>query len=290
MLPSRISFVTYNLWLTERWPERAAALERFLTLFAPDVLCVQELQRATQEFIDGVLREHERIRDPFSGWTNESNIYWRRAVFERIDHGAEEVGHLEAERRLFWVRLVLKTLKKTIFVATAHLTPPRRGEEPETGVSPRVGQLRRIAGELGRLVREGDPGGEPQPRDQAEEHRGHDPSSPHHCVRVSVAAKDRSGSIVRGTPCRVPNIVRTKLGSSAGADRRARSAPERPDACHAVRGIVLMRAGPGSRSLGAHGDTPPRGGGGCAEKIVRPQTARPSLRRPRGGVGGGAGS
>lgn len=157
MVPSRLSFITYNLWLTERWPERAAALERFLGLFAPDVLCVQELQRPTQEFIDGVLREHDRVRDPFSGWTSESNIYWRKAVLEKIDHGAEEVGHLEPERRLFWARLGLKSPQRTIFVATAHLTPPRRGEEPETGVSPRVLQLKRIASELGRLVREGEP-------------------------------------------------------------------------------------------------------------------------------------
>lgn len=157
MVPSRLSFVTYNLWLTERWPARAPALERFLALFDPDVLCVQELQRPTQEFIDGALRGHDRVSDPFSGWTNESNIYWRKSVFERIAHGAEEVGHLETERRLFWVRLQLKSMPRTILVATAHLTPPRRGEEPETGVSPRVPQLKRIAADLTRLVREGEP-------------------------------------------------------------------------------------------------------------------------------------
>jgi hypothetical protein len=49
MVSARLSLITYNLWLTERWPARAAALERFLKLFAPDVLCVQELQRPTQE-------------------------------------------------------------------------------------------------------------------------------------------------------------------------------------------------------------------------------------------------
>ena len=32
MVPVRLSIVTYNIWLTERWPERAPALERFLTL------------------------------------------------------------------------------------------------------------------------------------------------------------------------------------------------------------------------------------------------------------------
>src|SRR6266581_4759147 len=110
MVPTRLSLITYNLWLTERWPARARALERFLELFAPDVLCVQELQRPTQEFLDGVLKEHDRVRDPFSGWTNESNIYWSKALFESVEYGAEEVGHLEPQRRMFWARRQLKQI------------------------------------------------------------------------------------------------------------------------------------------------------------------------------------
>ena len=157
MVPIRLSIVTYNIWLTQRWPERAPALERFLTLFAPDVLCVQELQRPTQEFLDRVLDQYDRVHDPLPGWTNEGNIYWSKGVFEKIEHGAEEVGHLEPERRMFWARLRLKAVHKDVFVATAHLTSARNREESETGVSPRVRQLRRIADELTRIVREGEP-------------------------------------------------------------------------------------------------------------------------------------
>lgn len=157
MVPTRLSFVTYNLWLTECWPERAPALEKFLRLFAPDVLCVQELQRATQEFLDGVLDGHDRVRDPFPGWTNEGNIYWNKALFESDGHGAEEVGHLEPERRLFWARLRLKAQPATVFVATAHLTSPRNRDEGESGLSPRVRQLKRIAEALARLARRGEP-------------------------------------------------------------------------------------------------------------------------------------
>src|SRR5215813_15102356 len=86
MVPARISIVTYNIWLTERWPARAPALERFLTLFSPDVLCVQELQRPTQEFLDRVLRGYGRVHDPFAGWTNESNIYWNESVLGEVEH------------------------------------------------------------------------------------------------------------------------------------------------------------------------------------------------------------
>ncbi|HKA40527.1 MAG TPA: endonuclease/exonuclease/phosphatase family protein [Burkholderiales bacterium] len=157
MVPARISIVTYNIWLTERWPARAPALERFLTLFSPDVLCVQELQRTTQEFLDGVLKGHDRVHDALPGWTNEGNIYWNKGMFEGIEHGAEAVGHVEPERRLFWVRLRLRDSRKTIFVSTAHLTAPRKSDEPETGLSPRVGQLKRISDALARLPQAQEP-------------------------------------------------------------------------------------------------------------------------------------
>jgi len=157
MIPFRVSIVTYNLWMTERWPARAPALTRFLALFAPDVLCLQELQAETQAFLDEVLAEHERVHDPLPGWTSEGNIYWKKGLFEQVAHGAETVGHVEPDRRLFWARLRAKATGRTIFVATAHLTTPRRKEEFETGRSPRVGQLRRISAELGRLVGQGEP-------------------------------------------------------------------------------------------------------------------------------------
>jgi endonuclease/exonuclease/phosphatase family metal-dependent hydrolase len=157
MIPARLSLITYNLWLTKRWPDRARALERFLKLFTPDVLCVQELQRPTQEFLDGVLNDHDRVRDPFPGWTNESNIYWAKTFFECTEYGAEDVGHAEPERRMFWARLRFKPLSTTIFVATAHLTSPRNQEEGQSGLSPRIRQLKRIAGELIRLVGKAEP-------------------------------------------------------------------------------------------------------------------------------------
>ena len=157
MIPTRLSLITYNIWQTERWPTRAPALEKFLKLFMPDVFCVQELQRPTQEFLDSVLNEHDRVHDPFPGWTNESNIYWSTALFECAEFGAEEVGHLEPERRMFWARLRFKQIPGTIFVATAHLTSPKNRDEGESGLSQRVGQLKRIADELTRLVRKDEP-------------------------------------------------------------------------------------------------------------------------------------
>ena len=58
---------------------------------------------------------------------------------------------------MFWARFQIKSLQQAIFAATAHLTSAKHGEEMETGASPRVRQLKRIAGELTRQVREGEP-------------------------------------------------------------------------------------------------------------------------------------
>jgi endonuclease/exonuclease/phosphatase family metal-dependent hydrolase len=78
-------------------------------------------------------------------------------MFEEIEHGTENVGHVEPERRLFWARLRIDSSQKAIFVATAHLTSPRHSDEMQTGLSPRVRQLKRIADELTRHVHDAEP-------------------------------------------------------------------------------------------------------------------------------------
>src|SRR5688572_9690266 len=125
-MPTRINFITYNIWNTERWAHREPALRKFLELFAPDILCVQELRRRSRTFLDGVLDTHERVRDRFVGWALESNIYWRDSMFEEIEHGAEDVAIKEpGHRRLFWARLKIRESERSMLVATAHLTHQR---------------------------------------------------------------------------------------------------------------------------------------------------------------------
>src|SRR5256885_2311873 len=126
MHPLRINLVTYNIWNTERWALREPSLRKFLEVFNPDVLCLQELRRRTQQVIDRVLPDHDRVRDRFVGWTSESNIYWRETLFAEIEHGAEDVAIREAgHRRLFWVRLQFTAFDRSMLVATAHLTHQR---------------------------------------------------------------------------------------------------------------------------------------------------------------------
>ncbi len=157
MHPLRISIVTYNIWLTQRWDVRAPALRGFLETFDPDILCLQELQPTSRDFIDATLAGHRRVDDEYKGWTTESNIYWRDALFERIEHGIEDAAIPDGDRRLFWARLNVRALDRTIVVATAHLTSQRNKTECETGQSPRVGQIRRIIDALKKINRADEP-------------------------------------------------------------------------------------------------------------------------------------
>jgi endonuclease/exonuclease/phosphatase family metal-dependent hydrolase len=158
MSSARINVVTYNIWNTERWAQRERALRAFMQLFDPDLLCLQELRRKSRRFLDEVLSEHERVNDRFVGWAQESNIYWRSSMFGEIEHGAEDVRIREpGHRRLFWVRLQMKALDRSVLVGTAHLTHQRHPEESRTGCSPRIGETQRIIAALGRIRRKREP-------------------------------------------------------------------------------------------------------------------------------------
>jgi endonuclease/exonuclease/phosphatase family metal-dependent hydrolase len=158
MHPLRISIVTYNIWGEERWDFRKEALRRFMTIFDPDILCLQELTQTSRDLLDATLHGHRRIEDGFAGWVQQSNIYWRDTLFSEMEHGAEDVGIAhEPYRRLFWARLHVKALERSIIVATAHLTHQRHDNESATGHSPRVAQTRAIIEVLKRLNGAGEP-------------------------------------------------------------------------------------------------------------------------------------
>lgn len=147
---------TYNLWGEERWKIRHVPLRRFLEVNRPDVLCVQELTLAARELITDTLPWMQCVEDSFPGWTEEGNIYWNADVFDLVEYGAEDIGILEEERRLFWVRLTCPT-GDTLVVATAHFTwlwdPGSSGE----GVMVRVSQAEAAVRALDNVVQSGEP-------------------------------------------------------------------------------------------------------------------------------------
>jgi endonuclease/exonuclease/phosphatase family metal-dependent hydrolase len=158
MHPLRISIVTYNIWGDQRWDFRKEALRNFMAIFEPDLVCLQEFHLTSRALLDATLSGHRRVHDDFEGWATQGNIYWRDSLFSEIEHGAEDVGIThEAGRRLFWARLHVKALERSVLVSTAHLTHQRHPDECKTGYSPRVAQTNRIVEALKRLNRDREP-------------------------------------------------------------------------------------------------------------------------------------
>jgi endonuclease/exonuclease/phosphatase family metal-dependent hydrolase len=157
MFPVRLSVITCNLWGTTRWSLRKLALKQFVEVFCPDILCLQELCAESQSFLDNAMPQHNRVHDDFPGWICESNIYWKDCLLKEVEHGADDIGIIEENRRLFWVRLKLKEQARTVFVSTAHFTYKAHPKELETGLSPRLEQTHRTVKALQRLVRDGEP-------------------------------------------------------------------------------------------------------------------------------------
>lgn len=156
-VPLRFVATTYNLWASNRWPEREQPLRAFVRAMRPDILCLQELRAETRALLDEELPAHRRVDDPFEGWLREGNIYWSTALFEWVEHGAEPIGMLEAARRLFWARLRVKGGDRTLLVSTAHYTWQGNKREREEGFSPRLEQATRTLEALGRLAPESEP-------------------------------------------------------------------------------------------------------------------------------------
>ena len=152
--PIRFVVCTYNLWNDQRWPDRQEPLKRFLEYHLPDILCVQELRPVTCDFVDAVLKGHQRVQDPFEGWLWEGNIYWNKGMFNLVEYGAEDVGMLEELRRLFWVRLRFRGIdeRRTLFVSTAHYTWPGHEVELREETNLRIPQARKTVEVLNALV------------------------------------------------------------------------------------------------------------------------------------------
>jgi exonuclease III len=158
MFPTRLSFLTYNLWNVQRWPQREQVLRSFFRRFRPDIFCLQELRIETRDALDEAMTGYRRVEDAFPGWMRESSIYWNSSLLEEVQHGAEEIGiETDAYRRLFWARLKVRDTGRTLFVSTAHYTYQEHPDEMRTGRSPRADQARRTVQALNGLSRDGEP-------------------------------------------------------------------------------------------------------------------------------------
>ena len=143
--PFRFSMLSLNLWNTEKWDERCGALKEFLQRFNPDICCFQEIRQDTMNYLDGVLSSHSRVHDSFNGWNNEGNIYFKKELFEEMNHGEVFLDMPEPDRRVFCVKLKTRYTEKVLTAATVHLTHQNNKDEQDTGFSYRHPESIKIA-------------------------------------------------------------------------------------------------------------------------------------------------
>lgn len=151
MMLTETTFIaqTHNLWGDHVADQRRASLEALYRLRPPDLLATQEQRGWSRDLIDEAMPGHDRVQDDFAGWATQSCLWWRRDQFEYLEHGADDVGILSPDARLFWVRLA--TASGPVLLSTAHLTWPGHPQERESGVNQRTPQARAIVRRLAEL-------------------------------------------------------------------------------------------------------------------------------------------
>ncbi|WP_147915724.1 endonuclease/exonuclease/phosphatase family protein [Ruania zhangjianzhongii] len=148
--------MTYNLWGDHFIEERVDALRALFAIRPPDILGTQELTPRLQALLDEALPDHDRVHDDFPGWSTRSNIWWRREMFELIEHGHEDIGILVKHGALFWARLRPRGVpSQELLFSTSHLTFQRNPAELADLRNRRVPQARAAIAELERLSPDG---------------------------------------------------------------------------------------------------------------------------------------
>jgi hypothetical protein len=95
----------------------------------------------------------------FEGWRQEGNIFYRESLFSLQQCGHEHIQQEEELRRLFWVRLLPRSLtgtatshtSNTILFSTAHFTWQGHPRECESDINLRKVQARHTVAALNRL-------------------------------------------------------------------------------------------------------------------------------------------
>ena len=158
--PARVKIMTWNVWGNNRWPERQKALLRTLHSSAPDIILLQEICPEILEAIDTNMSSLARVYEPDKkGWNTESNIYYNKALLNKIDHGCSALDMDDHPNRgLFWARFELVAQPSvTFFVSTVHMPWPGCAAEIETGMNQRIPVTITLIEQLRRICPHGEP-------------------------------------------------------------------------------------------------------------------------------------
>ena len=154
----RVSVMTFNMWRIDgypaKWPHRRLSILECLKIFAPDVLCVQELHPLLHDTVVEALPKHKFVQDDFESWQFMENIYWNSNVLEMLEYGIVDIGMVHAPKRLFWVLLKFTSCDRQtkLLVANAHYTWQGNMEERNSDVNLRKQQAHRTVSAINDLV------------------------------------------------------------------------------------------------------------------------------------------
>ena len=148
MVPLRVNVMTFNVWGNTFWPERRHALQETVLRADPDIVLLQEITPEILEALDDTLTSHSRIRNNAEetgfariftkGWTTESQIYYRKSMFDLVESGYEDLEILDhPDRGLFWARFLNEETGVIFIAATCHMPWPGCSEELASGVNQR---------------------------------------------------------------------------------------------------------------------------------------------------------
>lgn len=141
----RFSVVSLNIWNTEHMEKRIPALESFLKTYNADIFCFQEIRSVFFPLFDSFLPYHLHVVDDDPGWTSESNIYFKKDLFEEVGHGRIDLEMPEENRGVFWVELKEKKSGRSFFASTVHLTWQGNADEVASGTTHRHREANEIA-------------------------------------------------------------------------------------------------------------------------------------------------
>eukprot|EP01041_Mallomonas_annulata_P007585 gene7585-15545_t len=148
--------MTFNIWGPNLWPERVQALSNSLVVLG-DIILFQEMTPSLIDFLDIFLCNYKRVDDTsIPGWYTESNIYWRKDLFNAVEIGSAPLFIDEyPNRHLFWARLSFNSdPSKSVFVSTAHLPWTGCNAELLTGINQRIPTTNKICEILKILVKD----------------------------------------------------------------------------------------------------------------------------------------
>lgn len=152
----RITITSLNLWNTERLEQRRNSLLKFVTTYNTDIFCFQEIRPELIDLFSTVMdSDYSHIEDSGDiGWTYESNIYFKKDLFNLLSYGKYSLNMPEENRGLFWTELEEKESGKKLLIYTVHFTHQENIDEITTGTGYRHNEAKLAA----RYINERDKG------------------------------------------------------------------------------------------------------------------------------------